>query len=108
MFVLENTFFLVPFAGIAVCGILGWISITHESRAKEDVSRGRFLEIAGKPGIVVQECSPEGKARIGDVTWSAISSNGTTLMVGEEITVQDMRDLKLIIKAKDSAMSVHH
>jgi membrane-bound ClpP family serine protease len=65
-------------------------------------------EIVGKPGIVVRECSPEGKVRIGDVTWSAISYGGEPLRVGERVTVQDMQQLKLAVKAKSSTMSAPH
>jgi membrane protein implicated in regulation of membrane protease activity len=108
IFLLGSGSFLTVFAGLALCGILGWISINHGNRAREDRTRGSVLEIVGKLGLVVQECSPEGKVRIGDVTWSAISYDGVPLRVGEKITVQDMRELKLAVKAKPSAMSLNH
>ena len=44
----------------------------------------------------------------GDVTWSAISHDGITLRVGERITVQDMEELKLTVKAKAPEISAHH
>ena len=107
IFLLEGGFFLTVFAGIALCGILGWVSITRENRAKDDGAKGSVLEIVGKPGIVVRECSPEGKVRIGNVTWSAISYDGAPLRVGEKVTVQDMQEMKLAVKAEPSAMSLH-
>jgi membrane protein implicated in regulation of membrane protease activity len=105
MFVLENTYLHVPLGGIALCGILGWVSITRENGAKDHDVKRSLLKIVGKPGIVVRECSPEGKVRIGDVTWSAISYDGVPLRVGEKVIVQDMRELKLAVKVKPSAMS---
>jgi membrane protein implicated in regulation of membrane protease activity len=108
IFLPEGGFFLTVFAGIALCGILGWVSISHENKAKDNGTKGFVLEIVGKPGIVVRECSPEGKVRIGDVTWSAISYDGVPLRVGERVTVQDMQELKLAVKAKPSAMSLNH
>jgi membrane protein implicated in regulation of membrane protease activity len=108
IFVLENTYLYVPLAGIALSGILGWFAITHERGAKGDAAKCSVLEIVGKPGIVVRECSPEGKVRIGDVTWSAFSYDGATLRVGEKVTVQDMQELKLAVKAKSSTMSAYH
>lgn len=104
---LAGGFFQTVFAGIALCGILGWISIIRENRAKDNGAKCSILEIMGKPGIVVRECSPEGKVRIGDVTWSAISFDGVPLRVGEKVTVQDMKEMKLTVKAKPSAMSLH-
>jgi membrane-bound serine protease (ClpP class) len=108
IFVLENISLLVPFIGVSLCGVLGWVSITRENGIKEDGARGAVIEIVGKPGIVVQECSPQGRVRIGDVTWSAISHDGITLRVGERITVQDMEELKLTVKAKAPEISAHH
>jgi membrane-bound serine protease (ClpP class) len=108
IFVLETKYLYVPLGGIALCGILGWVSITPENRAKDDDAKPSLLQIVGKPGIVVRECSPEGKVRIGDVTWSAISYDGATLRVGEKVTVQDMQELKLSVKAKSSTISAHH
>jgi membrane protein implicated in regulation of membrane protease activity len=61
----------------------------------------------GKLGIVVWQCSPEGKVRIGDVTWSAISYDGSPLRVGEKVSVQDIQEMKLAVKAIPSAMSLH-
>jgi membrane protein implicated in regulation of membrane protease activity len=108
LFLLESEFLLTFFTVIALCGILGWISITRESRARHNSAKGSVVEIVDKPGIVVRECSPEGKVRIGDVTWSAISYDGAPLRVGEKVTVQDMQELKLAVKAKFSTMSAHH
>jgi membrane protein implicated in regulation of membrane protease activity len=108
IFVLENLSLLAPFVGVSLCGVLGWVSITRDNRIKEDDQRGTVIEMVGKPGLVVQECSPEGKVRIGDVTWSAISHDGIVLKVGERITVQDMQELKLSVKAKAPEISTHH
>jgi membrane-bound ClpP family serine protease len=108
IFLLEAGFILTVFAGLTLCGNLGWISITRENRAKNEGAKGSLLEIVGKLGIVVRECSPEGKVRIGDVTWNAISYDGTPLRVGERVTVQDMQNLKLAVKVKPSAMLFHH
>ena len=108
IFLLESEFLLTFLTVIALCGVLEWISITHENRAKHHSAKGGVLEIVGKLGIVVRECSPEGKVRIGDVTWSAISYDGATLRVGEKVTVQDMQELKLAVKAKSSTMSAPH
>ena len=105
---LEGGFFLTVFAGIALCCILGWVSITRENKSKDDGVKDCVLEIVGKLGIVVRECSPEGKVRIGDVTWSAISYDGAPLRVGETVSVQDIQEMKLAVKAKPSAMSLHH
>jgi membrane protein implicated in regulation of membrane protease activity len=107
-FILENISLLVPFMGISLCGVLGWVSITRENRIRENVASGTCIEIVGKPGIVVEECSPVGRVRIGDVTWSAISHDGITLRVGERITVQNMQELKLTVKAKAPEISAHH
>lgn len=108
VFVLENISLVVPFVGVSLCGVLGWVSITRANRIKERGARRPVIEIVGKPGIVVQECSPEGRVRIGDVTWSAISHDGITLRVGERITVEDMEELKLTVKAKAPEISAHH
>jgi membrane protein implicated in regulation of membrane protease activity len=108
IFVLQDTYLYGPLGGIALCGILGWVSITRDKGTKSDGAKGSLLEIVGKPGIVVLECSPEGKVRIGDVTWSAISHDGAPLRVGETVTVQDMQELKLTVKAKPCAMSALH
>lgn len=108
IFLLEGISLWVPFMGVSLCGVLGWISTTRKNRIKKDGQKGSVIEIVGKPGIVVQECSPEGRVRIGDVTWSAISHDGITLRVGERITVQDMEDLKLTVKAKAPEISAHH
>lgn len=108
IFILENISLLVTFMGISLCGVLGWISLTRENRIRENGASGTCIEIVGKPGIVVEECSPEGRVRIGDVTWSAISHDGITLRVGERITVQDMEELKLTVKAKAPEISAHH
>jgi membrane-bound serine protease (ClpP class) len=108
IFLLEGISLLVPFLGASLCGVLGWASITSENKIKEDGARRSVIEIVGKPGIVVQECSPEGRVRIGDVTWSAISHDGITLRVGERITVQDMEELKLTVKGKAPEISAYH
>jgi membrane-bound serine protease (ClpP class) len=107
VFLLESELFLTFFTVIVLCAILGWIRINRENRTKDDPAKRGVLEILGKPGIVIQECSPEGKVRIGDVTWSAISYDGITLRVGERITVQDLQELKLTVKAEPSSMSAH-
>jgi membrane protein implicated in regulation of membrane protease activity len=108
IFLPEGGLFLAVFAALALCGILWWVSISHQNRAKDNGTKGFVLEIVGKPGIVIRECSLEGKVRIGDVTWSAISYDGSPLRVGEKVTVQDTRELKLAVKAKPSAMSLNH
>jgi membrane protein implicated in regulation of membrane protease activity len=108
IFVLGSISLLVPFLGVSLCGVLGWFSITRENKSKEGGARRAVIEIVGRPGIVVQECSPEGRVRIGDVTWSAVSHDGITLRVGERITVQDMEELKLTVKAKAPEISAHH
>ena len=108
IFILENISLLIPLMGVSLCGALGWVSITRENRIKERGASRTVIEIVGKPGIVVQECSPEGRVRIGDVTWSAVSYDGITLRVGERITVEDMEELKLTVKAKAPEISAHH
>ena len=108
IFIFENVFLFVHLMGVSLCGALGWVSITSENGTTGSRASRTVIEIVGKPGIVVQECSPEGRVRIGDVTWSAVSSDGITLRVGERITVQDMEELKLTVKAKAPEISAHH
>jgi len=108
IFLLEGGFFLNVFAAIAPCGTLGWVTITRDNRAKDDGAKASTREILGKPRIVVRECSPEGKVRIGDITWSAISYDGVPLRVGAKVTVQDMQEMKLAVIANPSTMCLHH
>jgi membrane protein implicated in regulation of membrane protease activity len=108
IFLLETKFPLLLYAIIALCGILMQVSVTRENRVKGDGAQGNAFEIIGKPGIVVQECSPEGKVRIGDGTWSAISHDRKTLRVGEKITIQDIQGPKVTVKREAAAMPTGH
>jgi membrane protein implicated in regulation of membrane protease activity len=51
-----------------------------------------------KRGIVIKKCAPEGKVRIGNELWTALSIDGTEIDIGEHIFVRDITGMKLIVE----------
>lgn len=51
-----------------------------------------------KKGVVVKKCDPEGKVRIGNELWNAVSKDGAWIDIEENIIVRDIKDMKLIVE----------
>ena len=74
------------------------------SVAREERHRAKNLKDSsvGKKGIVIEDCSPEGTAKIGQEIWKALTACGSTFKKGEEIIILERQGLKLIVKSLSS------
>lgn len=54
----------------------------------------------GKTAVITEEvCNDisKGRARLGDVSWKAVSADGSVISAGETVTVKDIDGAKLIV-----------
>lgn len=51
-----------------------------------------------KRGIVIKKCDPEGKVKIGNEFWSALTIDGRDMDVGTDVIVRSIEGMKVIVE----------
>jgi len=86
---------IVGMAGILALMMLYVVRVIFQSR-KPSLG-GPQEPVLGAKGVVTTELSPRGVVQIGNETWSAVSGDGTTIRMGENVRVIGIEGLTLTV-----------
>ena len=59
-----------------------------------------------KTGIVIKKCDPEGRVKIGNETWRALTADKSEIDTGTTVIVRDITGMTLIIEKKTQEEAV--
>ena len=85
--------------GMLLLACIDVISAVSQSRKTEVKHDKKFLQLGGRQGVVVEQCIPKGKVKIGMELWNAMSCNGQLLEKGTRIEVVERDGLLLKVRS---------
>ncbi|GHV29486.1 hypothetical protein FACS189481_2330 [Clostridia bacterium] len=73
---------------------------------KEDTNLGRYVGKIGKVTTEINNSLGEGQVYVAGMAWSAISSDGTVIGVGQSVVIKEIVGVKVIVEVKAEELDI--
>ena len=91
-------FLLVIVLILLFTSIIELVAVWWGNKHKNQNALKSFHDLVGREGTIVEDCNPEGKIKINQEIWNAISKSGLALRSGEKIKVIERQGLQLFVE----------